>query len=424
MRRRQKTTRQSAKNRMPRQSATPSSRQRELDLAVQHHAAGRLPEAERIYRRIVQVDPGQPVALHLLGVVAHQMGNSENSIELILKALAIKPDYADAHSNLAIVFKDKGRLNEAAASHRAALAITPDAADVHNNLGAVLHDLGKLDEAVASFRAALAITPDYAAAHNNLGNAFRGLGRMDEAAASYQAALAISPQSADMHNNLGLAFHGQGRLDEAAARYRAALAITPGHAEAHSNLGAALQDLGFLDEALVSYRQALALKPGYAKAHSNLIFCMNYDEHSAQADIFTESRRWEAAHAVPRAARDTHRRHDRNAERRLRIGYVSPDFRSHSVSHFLDPLIAGHDRRQFEIFCYAEAAHPDIETRRLRGLADAWRSTVGMTTPAVAARIRDDKIDILERYRLVRNHEGFPFVANRDSRWPLVRRPA
>ena len=122
---------------------------------------------------------------------------------------------------------------------------------------------------------------------------------------------------------------------------------------------------------------------------------MNYDDHSAQHDIFAESRRWEAAHAVPRAARETHSRHDRDPERRLRIGYVSPDFRSHSVSHFLGPLLAGHDRRQFEIFGYAQVAHPDIETRRLRGLADAWRSTVGMTTQAVAARIRDDKIDIL-----------------------------
>jgi predicted O-linked N-acetylglucosamine transferase (SPINDLY family) len=357
--------------------------------------AGRLPKAERLYRRVLRADPDQPVALHLLGVVVHQRGESALSVELISKALAIKPDYADAHGNLAIVFKDRGELAAAVACHRKALAITPDAADIHNNLGAVLHDMGQLDEAVESYRAALAILPGYAAAHNNLGKAFRDMGRLDAAAESYRAALAITPQSADVLNNLGLVFHGQGQLDRAAESYRAALAITPDHAEAHSNLGAAFQDLGNLDNALASYRKALALRPGYTKAHSNLIFCMNYDEHSSQHDIYTESRHWEAAHGASGAARIAPHHHDRDPERRLRIGYVSPDFRSHSVSHFLDPLIASHDRRQFEIFCYAQVANPDIETRRLRGLADGWCSSVGMTTQALAARIRADKIDIL-----------------------------
>ena len=266
---------------------------------------------------------------------------------------------------------------------------------MHNDLGAVLQDLGKLDEAVASYHKALALKPDYAEAHNNLGNAFRGLGKLEEAATSYHKALAITPDSADAHNNLGNALQNLGKLDEAVASYRKALAIMPDLTEAHSNLGAALQDLGMLDEARISYHKALAIKPGYAKAHSNLIVCMNYDEHYSQQEIFAEGRRWEAAHAAAGTTREVSHSHDRDPERRLRIGYVSPDFRSHSVSHFLDPLVAGHDRRQFEVFCYAQVDNPDIQTRRFRGLADAWCSTVGMTAQAVAERVRADRIDIL-----------------------------
>jgi predicted O-linked N-acetylglucosamine transferase (SPINDLY family) len=122
---------------------------------------------------------------------------------------------------------------------------------------------------------------------------------------------------------------------------------------------------------------------------------MNYSEHYSQQDIFAESRQWETNHAVLGTARKIDQAHDRDPERRLRIGYVSPNFRRHSVSYFLSPLIAGHDHRLFEVFCYAQVANPDNVTKRFRRLADGWCSTVGMTTSAIADRIRNDGIDIL-----------------------------
>ena len=335
--------------------------QQAIDLAVRHHTAGRLPEAESIYQQILQTDPNQPVALHLLGVITHQMGKSDVAVDLITKALAIKPDYADAHSNLALVFKDQGRLDEAVASYRKALVIKPDEADVLNSLGNIFQNQGKPDESIASYYKALAIKPDYIEAHNNLGNTFRVLGKLNEAVASYHKALAIRPDYADVHSNLGIV----------------------------------LKDQGKLDEAVTAFHRAIELKPDYAGVHSNLIFCMNFDGRFSQQDIFAESRRWEAAHAMPGTTREASHTDDRDPDRRLRIGYVSPDFRQHSVSHFLDPLIAGHDRRRFEVFCYAQVANPDDETRRFRSLADGWCSTVGMTATAIAERVRADGIDIL-----------------------------
>ena len=211
--------------------------QQVLELAVQHHNAGRFPQAKQIYQQILQSEPDQPVALHLLGVTAYQEQEHTLAVDLITKALAIQPDYADAHRNLGSVLRDLGRSDEAVASFHAALAIRPDYVDAHTNLGSVLRDLGRLDEAVASYHNALAIEPDHAGTHNNLGNALRALGRLDDAFASYHNALRVDPDHAGAHNNLGNAFRDLGQLDEAFASYQKALAIRPDHADAHKNLG-------------------------------------------------------------------------------------------------------------------------------------------------------------------------------------------
>jgi len=176
-----------------------------ISLAVQHHKAGRLPQAESIYQQILQVDPDQPFALHLLGAIAHQTGRNDIAIDLITKALAIKPDFADARNNLGLALQDLGRLDEAVASYHKALVAKPYYAEAHYNLGNSLKELGKPDGAIASYRKALAINPDFADAHNNLGNVFLELGKLDEAVASYQKALAIRPGSAKAWNNFRLA---------------------------------------------------------------------------------------------------------------------------------------------------------------------------------------------------------------------------
>ena len=241
-----------------------------IDLAVQHFSAGRLSEAERICEQILQNDPNQPVNLHLLGVITHQLGKNEAAADLIAKAVELKPDLTAAHFNLAIVLTALGRLDEAIASYRRALALKPDYPEAHNNIGNALQNLQRPEEAVASFQAALARKPDYAQAHNNLGLAFRDLGKLDEAMASYHKALAILPGYAEAHANLGLALQDLGKSEEAVASYRKALDLQPGHARIHSNLGTSLHSLGRVDEAMASYCKALELQPDLAEAHNNL----------------------------------------------------------------------------------------------------------------------------------------------------------
>ncbi len=241
-----------------------------LRAAIQHHQAGRLQQAEQIYRRVLEVQPNNADALQLLGLMAHQVGRHETAIRLIGKAIQVNPSHAALHNNLGEAQRALGRFSDAIASYRRALAIKPDYAEAHNNLGIVLAEQGDLDDAVASYRRAQALKPDYAEAHNNLGTALRRQGNSEDAIASYHRALAIKPDYAEAHSNLGVTLAEQGDFDDASASYRRALAIKPDYAGVHNNLGTALAEQGKPDQAIASFQRALAVKPDYAEAHNNL----------------------------------------------------------------------------------------------------------------------------------------------------------
>jgi len=246
-----------------------------LASAQAHHHAGRLREAEALYRQVLDVSPSHPDALHLLGMIAYQVGRNELAVDYLHRALQARPDDAEFHHDLGVVLQAQGKPDEALACYRRALAINPDYVDSHFNIGSVQQAQGKLDDALASYASVLAIDPHLADAHLNRGTVLQRQGKLDEAVESYRSALAIDPRNADVHiadthYNLANALRDQGRRDEAVESYRKALAIHPQHALAHNNLGAVLRHEGRLDEAAAHFRQALGLRPDYADAHCNL----------------------------------------------------------------------------------------------------------------------------------------------------------
>ena len=272
--------------------------------AVAYHQAGRLDEAERLYRQILAADPRQADCLHLAGVIAYQRGDCAAATDSIGQAIAVDgsiaayhcnlglalhgldrfdeaeasyrralrlaPSYPEAHSNLGVTLRRQGRLDEAVASLQAALAFRPDYSEAQSNLGVTLQDLGRFEDAAACYRAALATRPDNAEACSNLATALRELGRPEEAAEYCRRALALKPNYADAHSNLGNIYKEMGRLDDAVEAHLRAIALSPGLAQAHGNLGVALQELGRLDDAAAALRQAIALRPDDAEAHYNL----------------------------------------------------------------------------------------------------------------------------------------------------------
>jgi predicted O-linked N-acetylglucosamine transferase (SPINDLY family) len=367
---------------------------------------GELDEAVACYRRALELIPDFAEAHSNLGNVMIDQGKLDEAVACYRRALELKPDFAEVHNNLGAAFKDQGKLDEAVACCRRALELKPDYAEAHYNLGAAFEAQGKLDEALACCRRALQLKPDDAKAHNNLGVVLKDLGKLDEAVAYWRRALELKPDDAEVHSNLSVAFKNQGKLDEAIACCRRALALKQDFAEAHNNLGNALKDQGKLEEALACYRRALELKPDDAETHSNLVYTRVFCPGCDAQTLYEEQRRWNQCHAASLAQFIQPHRNDRSPHRRLRVGYVSPDFRNHAESFFTVPLLSAHDHQNFEIFCYADVVCPDAITARLRSYADAWRNITGLTDEQVAHLVRQDRIDILVdlTMHMARNH--------------------
>jgi protein O-GlcNAc transferase len=306
-----------------------------------------------------------------------------------------------------------GRLAEAEVWYRRVLAAQPDHPDALHLLGVVAHQVGRHDLAVELIRQAIQQNAQNPGYFFNLGNAFYGQGKLDAAVAAYAQAIRIKPDYAEAHYNLGVALKDQGKLDEVVAACRQAISIKPDFAEAHSNLGVALYEQGKLAEAEACYRRALALKPDYFEAHSNLLFNLSYRWEMSNADLLMQAQQFAScfqAHHEQRTFRNTP-----DSGRRLRVGYVSADLRSHPVGYFLARVLPAHDPAPIEVFCYSNSTKADDLTARLRRAASHWRSIVGVADGEAGALIRQDGIDILVD---LSGHTG-------GNRLPLfARRPA
>jgi predicted TPR repeat methyltransferase len=238
-----------------------------LQQAVALHQQGLLEPAQALYRQVLELDPAQFDALHLLGVIARQQGDVATAIALISRAIAIDGAQAKAHCNLGVALLDAGRADEALASHDRAVVLQPDYAMAWSNRGNALRKLGRPDEALLSYQRALDIQPKYAEAHCNRAIALQDLGRYLDALGAAEDALHIHDRNADAWLARGNALHCLRLLPEAVESFDRAIHLRPRWAEAYGGQGAALQRLGEFGAALDSYDRALELKPDYALAH-------------------------------------------------------------------------------------------------------------------------------------------------------------
>jgi predicted O-linked N-acetylglucosamine transferase (SPINDLY family) len=369
--------------------------QQALDLAWRHLQAGQWQQAEQLYLQILQVQPNQVDALHLLGLIAGQTGRDALAVDYLGAALRLKPDFAAAHINLGNVFMNQKKFPEAVASYRRAVSAKPDIAVAHNNLGNALRSQGELAQAVASLHEALRLLPTYAEAFNNLAMVLEELGGFVEAEASAREAIRLKPDYAEAHYNLAFVLWRQTKLDDAAASCERALKLKPDYIEALQGLGDARKEQGRLDDALDANRRALQIKPDAANVHSALVMLLNYHPDYGAESIYQEALRWNQRHAEPLKKHIKPHLNNPDSDRRLRIGYVSPDFRTHPSAFFIVPLLSNHDHKEFEIFCYSQVARPDAVTEQHRSYADVWHSSVRLSDDELAEQIRSDQIDIL-----------------------------
>jgi tetratricopeptide (TPR) repeat protein len=244
-----------------------------IQLALQNHKAGQLAQAEKIYRQILEKIPEHADALHLLGTLTLQMGQTENAVDLIQHAVRVNPNAAEYCNNLGVALRSAGKLDEAVAAYERAVQLNPNHAQAHSNLSIVLRDKGDLEGAVASSRRALRVKPNYAEAYGNLANALKDQGNLTEAINAYRRALNIRPENAEMQSNLGAALADHGQLDKAIAFYHRSIEIKPDYADAYNNLANALKEKKQFDDAIAAYGKAIEIKPDYADAHLNRALC-------------------------------------------------------------------------------------------------------------------------------------------------------
>ena len=251
----------------------------------------------------------------------------------------------------------------------------------------------RLADARRVLEAAVADDRKHVPAWMNLGLACEALGDYDAARAALRTAAGLDPDDHETQHGLGLVALRVGDFERSEAYFRNAIRLHQ-HPGYYNNLSLVLRHLGRSGESDAAIRKAVELAPHDAMLHSNLILYLNYAHGDDGARIRAEADAWARQHAVENRGRADFPGLDRNPSRRLRVGYVSPDFRLHAVAFFFEPLLRAHDRTQVEVFCYSDARVPDDVTRRLRGHADVWREAHTMSDDALERAMLDDRIDV------------------------------
>ena len=262
-----------------------------LSRAISAYNTGKLVDAEQMCQQIIDAEPNLFDALHLLAVVESRLRKKDTALASYDRALALRPDHAQAHYNRGNILYELRRFEEAVAGYDRALALQPDHAETLSNRGNTLHELKRFEEALASYDRALLLRPDYAEAHNNRGNTLHEQKRYEEALASYDRALTLRPDYAEAHYNRGNSLHELKRFEEALASYDRALTLRPDYAEAHNNLGVILIKVGRLSEARAALEQAVKLVPWKVKYRRDLGEVTRFvagDAHLAALEKLTE----------------------------------------------------------------------------------------------------------------------------------------
>lgn len=369
-----------------------------IQSAGELHAAGKLGPAEALYRRALAAEPKRVEALCGLGVLLAQTGRDHEALAHLPPDIVFR-----SGSTLLLVALGGAQLatGDAAgcvASMKRALEIDAACPEAHNTLGAALLAQGKILDAVLALRAALQYRPAFPEAFYNLGKTLQAGDMPAEALAAYASALKYRPAYPQALLNRGFTLRDLGQIDEACASFRRALTFRPGYAEAMHNLGVTLAQQGQAATGIAWLRRAVETDPTNPLAHSALVYLMEFDPASTPESLTAEAARWNQRHGEPLAKNAGEHRafaNTRQPHRKLRLGYVSPDFRAHAECRFMLPLLAHHDSTQFEVHCYSSVRKPDAITHQMQMLAHVWHDVKDIPDANLARRIEEDGIDIL-----------------------------
>ena len=366
-----------------------------LNLGIGLEASGDVDGAAAAFEAAIAMDPESANAGYNLGRLLYSRGELPRAAELLRAALERKAGFAEAHVVLSSVLHAQGSLQPAVAELEAALALRPDWNAVHVDYARLLIQLGRTGDAEAALRKALKEQPDLSEAHFTLSDVLDAKGDAEGAAAALERALALRPDWAQALNNYGVLLHRLQRLPQAEAALRRAIAVEPGLSNAYRTLGAILINQCRIDDAIEMFRVGRQHDPQGFDLESAELFALNLSDQTSSETIFARHRAFgtRLESAYPRRFPSYPNARDPN--RRLRIGYLSPDFCNHGVALFTLPLVERHDRDKCEVHCYHAGTMADDYTRALRESSDVWRDVPALSHAELADVIHRDGIDIL-----------------------------
>lgn len=392
-------------------------------VGIKHYQKKELGEAAKVFSQVVAADPNHPRALNALAVIDSENGNYEqaeakldklltahpefekgyNTRGMLLqklkkledaekdfvKAISLNPGFAEAYGNLGNLNLALQKYPAAAECFRKVIGLNPRSPQALSSLGTVLSLQGKYDEAEASINAALDLDPHFAPAYLARGELFKLTDRPSEAIAAFEKAIVCQPDAMSLRY-LGDYYCNVGKLSSALELLLKAQRLGESDPDTANVLGNIYVAMGRLDEALKAFRSVMDAGHGNRLLHANLVMTLHYSSKISSEDIFKESVALGTAYTAPPISTCL-----LVGDFPLKIGFVSADFKIHSVSYFLEPLLAALDRKKFKVYCYSGVRNPDAVTERFKSLADSWVDSFEMDDDLLAEKIVAEKIDIL-----------------------------
>ena len=367
------------------------------EMAAVHAAIGRgaADEARRLCARAIARNADDAQAHRLDAGICLQHGDFATALPSLEACVRLMPADAEVHFLHGAARQGLGDVPHAIQSYRAAIALDKTLFEARANLALLLRRQGDYPGAIVQLEAAVAAAPDVVDLRFNLGVVLEHAGRLPDAMAAYRRVLAAQPRHAPSLCNLGVLLHRAGHLDAAAQSLQQAVQAAPGLAQAQVSLSSVLKDLGFIAQARAAAAAALQADPASAMAASNrVLFGAYLPEERTLAEVKAEFQQLDAVCRQGASPRERPRWTD--AASRLRLGYVSADFRDHTVAYFIEPLLEAHDRLSVEVHCYDCSTVRDATSERLRTWPGiTWHDCSALDTQALAARIESDRIDVL-----------------------------
>jgi predicted O-linked N-acetylglucosamine transferase (SPINDLY family) len=409
------------------------------DLGTSLKLSGKTQEGIQKYYEAIKIHPHYAPAYYNLGVVYSEMMQYDMALSCYEKAALEKPMYAEAYCNMGVIYKNRGDLESAITCYERCLAVSPNFEIAKNNMAIALTDLGtkvklegdinqgmeyykkalyynwhyadamynlgvafgellNFDMATVYYELAFHFNPHCAEACNNLGVIYKDRDNLDKAVECYQLALSIKPAFSQSLNNLGVVYTVQGKMDAAASMIEKAIVANPTYAEAYNNLGVLYRDAGNITLAIEAYEQCLKIDPDSRNAGQNRLLAMNYINEGKDDKLYEAHRDW-GRRFMRLFPRYTSWDNSKDPERQLIIGYVSPDYFTHSVSYFIEAPLVHHDYASYKVVVYSAVVKADAKTIRFRDRVlkkgGVWRDIYGIEEKKVANIIREDKVDIL-----------------------------